>query len=314
MKDLIFSINIVAPVFLLILFGWVLKRKGIITEEFNATATTIVYYFALPARLFLDVSGSDFYSLMDGTFILFIVAATLISFIAIWIPSALFVKDRRKISALVHGAFRGNYVYVGLPITQNILGVKIVPSSILVIAFVLPLYNILSVILLSYYSGQKDRLRVSSLLLSILKNPMIIAIAAALPFSLLQVELPFACTKSLDYLGILASPLALLLVGASIRFDAFFRNFRYILSASFFKVILQPLVFVPVAILLGFSAEKIVTVFIMLAAPTALNSYIMTRKLGGDAELGAGIIVMTVLISIIIIPAGTFLLKLTGIL
>lgn len=313
MGDLIFSLNIVMPVFFIIIFGFILRRKGIITTEFISAATTIVYYIALPAKLFQDVSESDFSSLMNTKFILFTVGITVITFVVVWMLAAIFIKDKSKISAFVQGTFRGNYVYVGLPITQNILQTEVIPSTILVIAFVIPIYNILAVIILSYYNGEK-RVNVKSLLINIIKNPMIIAIVVALPCSLLKMKLPFAATKSLDYLGVLATPMALLLVGASIRFDALIKNFKYIVQASVLKVILQPLLFVPLAVLLGFKSQEIATIYVMLATPTAMNAYIMAKKLGGDGELSAGIIVLTVILSVATIPIGTYLLTTLGIL
>lgn len=313
MTDLLFSLNIVLPVFVIILFGFLMKRMGIISEGFLSSATSIVYYFALPARLFLDVSKSDFVSLMNTRFVLFILGATVLFFIATWIVAVVFIKDKSKISAYVQSVFRGNYVYIGLPITQNILQIEVIPSTILVIAFVLPLYNILAVIILSYYCGQKEKVSNKNQLFSILKNPMIIAIAVALPFSLLQVKFPFALSRSLDYLGILATPMALLLVGAGMEFHTLIRNRKLIITASILKVILQPIIFVPIAVFLGFSTQEVVTVYVLFAVPTALNAYIMTKKLGGDGDLSAGIIVCTVILSVLTIPLGAYLLTLFGI-
>ncbi|MBH1940006.1 AEC family transporter [Mobilitalea sibirica] len=305
--------NIVLPVFLVILFGYILRKNGVITKEFIATATTIVYYYALPAKLFQNVVESDFYSLFNIKFILFTTGATVLSFILIWAFATILIKDRSKISAFVHGAYRGNYVYIGLPITQNILQTEIIPSSILIIAFVLPIYNILSVILLSYYSGQRDKLSFGNLTLSIIKNPMIVAILAALPISLLKLELPFSISKSMNYIGTLATPMALLLVGASIRFHTFTSNKKLIISSSIIKVMIQPLIFIPFAVLFGFHSQDIVTIYVMLATPTAMNAYIMTKKLGGDGEISAGIIVLTVLLSVVTIPMGAYIFKLLGI-
>ncbi|NLK75195.1 MAG: AEC family transporter [Clostridiales bacterium] len=309
MSNLILSLNISVPVFLLILFGYLLKRKGIVNEEYIGITTTLVYYFALPARLFRDVSSSDFYSLINGKFILFTVGITVFSFILVWGLAAVFIKEKRKISAFVHGVFRSNYVYVGLPLTQNILGTDVIPSTILIITFVIPMYNILAVILLTYYDSKRGKISIKKMIVDILKNPMIIAILVALPCSILKVSLPFAITKSLDYIGSIATPLALILIGAGMRFNSFIDNKKYILCASVLKVIIQPLLFIPMAMVLGFNREEIYTIFVMLAVPTAMNSYIMTKQLGGDGELSAGIIVSSVIFSFFTIPIGVSILR-----
>lgn len=311
MNYLIFSINIVVPIFIIILLGFILKKKDIITEGFVASSSSIVYYIALPARLFYDVSRSDFYSLLNIKFILYAVGITIASFVGIWLLSAILIKDKSKITAFVHGAYRGNYVYIGLPITQIILNKTIIPSTILIVAFVLPLYNVLAAILFSYYNGQKRDIK--GLLYKIIRDPMVLAVIAALPFSLLKIELPFAFTKSMDYLGSLATPLALILIGSRIKFDSFLKNIKYIINASLFKVIIQPLLFVPLAIFLGFGSEEIVTIYVLMAAPTAMNAYIVTKKLGGDDVLAGGIILATVALSAIIIPVGAIILNVLNI-
>lgn len=308
MDYVIFSINIVFPIFIIIFMGFVLKRKGLITDDFITSSSSVIYYLALPTKLFYDVAKSDFYSLINIKFIVYIVGITIVSFSLIWFLADKLMKDKSKVSAFIHGAYRGNYVYIGLPITKIILDKEIIPSTILVVAFVLPLYNILAVTLFCYYNGQKRDIR--SLLLRIIKDPMVLAVAAALPFSLLKIELPFAITKSMDYIGSLATPMALLLIGAGIQWNSFLKNIRYIINASIFKVIIQPLIFVSLAIYLRFSSEEIVTIYVLMAAPTAMNAYIVTKKFGGDDLLAAGIILATVMLSAIILPIGAIILRL----
>lgn len=309
MSNLVLSLNISMPVFLLILFGYILKKKGIVNDDYLSITTKIVFFCALPAKIFRDVSSSDFYSLINAKFIFFTMGITILFFILVWGLAVIFIKDRSKIGAFVHGVFRSNYVYVGLPLTHNILGSDYIPSTILIITFVIPIYNILAVILLSYYNSKKGKISVKKLVIDIFKNPMIIAILIAIPFSILQVKLPFAITKSMDYIGSIATPLALILIGASMKFNSFMDNKKYIFTASILKVIIQPLLFIPVAILLGFNTEEIYTIYVMLAVPTAMNSYIMTKQLGGDGELSAGIIVSSVIFSFFTIPIGVFVLR-----
>lgn len=313
MESLLFGINIVLPIFLLILIGMFLKKVGLLKEDFISAGTSLVYYCALPVRIFQDVASSDFHTMTNVKFILFILGITLAGFAGIWLLSIKLCPDIKKRGAFIHSAFRGNYVYVGLPITQNILGLSVVPCTVLVITFVIPLYNILGVIVLSYYNQEGQKVNIKKLLLDILKNPLILAVLIGLPFSFLQLKLPEFVNETLDYLGAIATPLALLFIGASIRYKEFLKNFGLSMKAAVMKVILQPLLFVPLSILLHFTAEEIVTSYVMLAVPTAMNAYIVTRKLGGDEEVSAGIIVATLLLTIVTIPVGIVILKGIGI-
>ena len=313
MSELLFGLNTILPIFLLILTGVFLKKIGLITEDFISMGTSLVYYCALPVRMFQDVSGSDFHNMTNVKFISFIMLATLAGFLGIWLLAVKLCPDRSKRGAFIHSAFRGNYVYVGIPITQNILQMAMVPCTVLVITFVVPLYNILGVVVLSWYSQEGHKINVKKLLLDILKNPLILAVLLGLPFSFFGWRLPGAVHEALSDLGAISMPLALLFIGASIRFGEFVREFWLSMKAAIVKVVLQPLLFVPLAIFLGFNAQEVVTIYVMLSVPTALNAYIVTKKLGGDEDTAAGIVVATLSLCIVTVPVGIVLLKGAGI-
>ena len=144
-----FSVNAVLPVFLVMLLGYILRRREVLTQSFIDVAVTLVFYVSLPAKMFLDVAESDFFAILDGRYVLFLVCATAASFAAAWALGVALVRDKGKIGAFAHCAFRGNFVYIGLPLVQNLLQAEAVPSTVLVVTFVVPLYNVLSVLLLS---------------------------------------------------------------------------------------------------------------------------------------------------------------------
>ncbi len=314
MEAFLFGWNIVLPIFLVILVGLFLKKIHLMSEEFVSAGISLVYYCALPVRMFQDVAECDLRTMANGKFIFFIIAITLAGFGVIWLLSLKLCPDREKRGAFVHSAFRGNYVYVGIPITQSILGMDMVPCTVLVITFVVPLYNILGVLILSYYDQKGQKINGKRLFLDILKNPLILAVLFGIPFSLFQWKLPSAVNESLNYLGSLSTPLALLFIGGSIRYREFLENLWLSVKAALLKVVVQPLLFVPLVVALKFTAQEVVTIYVMLAVPTALNTYIVTRKLHGDERVAAGTILATILLSVLTIPIGIVILKAAGIL
>ena len=180
LSDLIFSINTVLPVFIVVLVGWYIRRRGTVDDHFVGSVSNVVFYYALPAMMFQDVAKSDFTKLANPRFMAVTLLGTLAIFILSWALFAFIYKEPRIIGAAAHAAYRGNFIYIGLPIIENILQTNHAPAcSILVITFVLPLYNILAVILLSVCSGDSSGLKPGRLLINILKNPMIIAVILA---------------------------------------------------------------------------------------------------------------------------------------
>ena len=168
LNDLIFSVNTILPVFIVVAIGYFMRRRGTVDEHFVGSISNVVFYYALPARMFLDVAGSDFTELMNPRFILVTVGGTIGVFLLAWLVISHCIHDGRKIAAAVHSAYRGNYIYIGLPIIENILQTDHVACSVLVLTFIMPVYNILGVLILSIYSGDMSGMKPGKLLLNIL--------------------------------------------------------------------------------------------------------------------------------------------------
>lgn len=309
-SDLIFSINTVLPVFIVVLVGWYIRHRGTVDDHFVGSVSNVVFYYALPAMMFQDVAKSDFTQLANPRFIALTVILTLVIFVLSWILFAVIYKDPKVTGAATHAAYRGNYIYIGLPIILNILQTSQAPGcSILVVTFILPLYNILAVILLSVCSGDTSGLRPAKLLLNILKNPMIIAVIAGLAYGLTGLPIPSAIDRALDYLGAIASPLALLMVGARMADSHGSRGRGPVLLAAVIKLVVSPLLATTAAFCLKMPAEEIVTIFVLFGVPTALNVFIMTRSMGGDDEIAAHAIVTAVFGSTVTMTIGIMLLR-----
>lgn len=313
MGDFVFGVNLVLPLFIVILVGVILREKKIFGDETVNAITTFVYYVALPAKLFADTISIDFTKAFDYKFVLYAIVGSLLSFLVLLIIVPIFVKDRKKISAMVHAGFRGNFVFVGIPLVENILNKSPVVPTSLVIVFVVPLYTFLAVGFLTYFNKNSDEFKLSKLLFETFTNPLIFTILFALPFSIFRVEFPSFVGSSLSLLSRSSTPLALLLIGASLRLETFKGDSLKIILVAIYKTIFQPILFVPLAIRLGFSVDAVVTIFVLFSVPCANNVYIMTKKLGGDAELASSITVISLIITLVTLPVGIFLLARAGI-
>ena len=312
MENLIFSLNVVLPIFLVILMGSALARVKILVPEVCGKLLKLVFYVSLPASMFQSVVGSNIREVVNAKFSLYAAGSTLAVFLLGWGLSVLFLKDRRQIAAAAHAAFRGNFVYIGLAVCQNLLGKDTVPSTVMFFAFVTPLYNILAVYILSHYDESGGKASIGKELFKILTNPMILSVAAAIPFSLLQIPIVYPVSKTISYLAQTATPLALLLIGAQLNLSTLKADWKGIALTMAVKLVLAPLLGTWGAYLLGFRGEELAVLYTMHAVPSAANSYIMTREMHGDAELGAGAVMTTSLFSIITMTVGVFWLRSLG--
>jgi predicted permease len=320
MDAFLFSASSVLPLFLIIAIGWILKRFGRFGPSAVDGLNTITFNVGLPVLLFRDIAQTNFYDIFAPALILYVLASTLLIFILTWIFAELFIKDRGSIGSFVQGCYRGNYAVVGLFLTSSVLGHP--GKGPLLLAFIVPLYNILAIIILSVRSRTSQPIKLGKTLISIVKNPLIIGILCGIPFALLQIpifempELKFV-TAPVDYLALSANPLALITIGAAINFDKLKVGIKKVLTVTLIKLFIGPTVFTGLAYLLRktlhFSGEDLLVLYVLFGVPTAVASYVMASKMNNDSELAAGIVLLTSLVSLFSLTLGIYIFKVAGV-
>ncbi len=320
MEAFLFSANCVLPLFLIIGIGWWLKKAGMITPAIVDGLNTITFNVALPLLLFRDIARSDLYDLFAPSFIIYALISTLLFFILSWIFAECFVKNKGSVGAFVQGCFRGNYAIVGLFLINNVLGYPAKGS--LIVAFAVPLYNILAIIILSVRSKNPQPIRLGKTLKDIAKNPLIIGILCGLPFALFKIPLFSAgetrfIATAVDYMAISANPMALLAIGAAINFDKLRSGLKSVLTVAAIKLVIGPFIFTAIAYglrgWLGFGGADLLVLLVMYAVPTAVASYVMASKMNNDAGLAADIVLVTSLLSLFTLTGWIYVFKVMGI-
>lgn len=309
--NLWFSLNMSLPLFALLALGYILIRKGLFSDDYVARTTNLVYYVMLPAKLFSDIASTDLHTAFDPKFMAVVVGGVLLQFVVAWVCGNLLCRERSKQSAFSHACFRCNFVYLGLALLQNIYNTSTVASASVILVLMMPLYNIQGVILMTVKES-RDGLHLGKILLSIVKNPVVLAILAGLPFAYFEVELPYVMSKSLGYLQVATSTMALLVVGASIKMDAIRSNLRLLLRVAGVKLLVMPAIWAAMAIAAGLTPEQIVTVTVVGAMPSAVNVYVITDKMGGDGAMACGAVVVTHICSLFTMTGIVFLMRSIG--
>ena len=316
MSNLVFALNATIPLFILIAFGYFLRRVKILEEGFLKAANKFNFTITLPMLLFVDLSSTDFRETFDLKFLLFCAAATSIGFWGIWALSRVLIKDRGNRGEFVQAAFRSSAAVMGLALIQNIYGSSGMAGMMMLGC--VPLYNIYAVILLQTESPDKDpgegkqKGRVKKAVIGIITNPIVIGIVLGFLSSLLQIEYPTILQKAFDYVARLATPLALICIGAEFNFVSAFKKIKLSAVASCIKIIILPLIFTTLAILLGFRMEKLVAIFIMIAGPTTPSCFIMVKQYGFEGTVTSSTVVLTTLFASVTLTIFIFILRSMG--
>ncbi|PKM54725.1 MAG: auxin efflux carrier family protein [Firmicutes bacterium HGW-Firmicutes-5] len=313
LENFIFSVSSAVPIFMVMIIGYFLRKKRVVDEAFIKMANTLVFNVALPIKLFSDVFNTSLDQKLDLRFIIFILSGTVLSVVIVWILVQGFIKDKAKLGAFLHGSYRGNFLYIGLSLMENVTG-SIGFKAPLAIAFIIPTYNILAVIILTLTCTHKDlSTNIWGVIKNIIKNPLIIAVLLGILASRIGLTLPLIATRTMGYFEVLATPLALITIGASFSFEKLSENLNISLLASLFKLIIIPASAVAAALMIGFPHEDILLIYIIFGVPTATVSYIMTVAMHGDRDLASNIIMTTTILSNVTMTLFIFLFKTMGI-
>ena len=312
--DLIFSLNAVMPLFLLIALGYTLKKREFISGGFVNGGNKFVFYIAMPVNLFRNVYTSDIGDLLDFRFIAFIVGATLVAFFAIWGISAIFIKDKSIIGAFVQGSFRSNFVLLGIPLLTNLAGEAGLNRAALVVTFVLPLFNIFSILVLTANPDSGKKIGPLTIAFAVIKNPFIIGIAIGILMSAIGLQLPIMLNRSTMYLAGMATPLAVICMGAGISFRGFDKKFKFALASSIIKVVVLPILFVGAGYVFGFRGYDLAVLLVLGGAPAAIVTYNMVVQMGGDEYIASQLVVISTLMSAVTLTLFIYTMRIIGLL
>ena len=314
MENFIYSINVTIPIFLVMVIGYLLKRMGMLNDNFVTVANRFNFKVTLPFLLFRDISGVDIRAVFDLKYVLFCALASAACFWLIWGGTKLWVKDKSIRGAFVQASFRSSAAVMGLAFIENIYGSSAMGPLMIIGA--VPLYNIFAVIVLTFEGAhaaeEKKSEKIKQAVVNIIKNPIILSIFAGMAAALLRIDFPVIVDKTVNSVAQMATPLALIAIGAGFEGKKALAKMKPTIAASLIKLVLQPLVLLPLAVWMGFDGEKIIAILVMLAAPTTPSCYIMAKNMDNDGVLTASVVVMTTLLAAFTLTGWIFVLKTMG--
>ncbi len=303
------------PILFMILLGNILSRK-ILNRNFFEQCDKLVFKFALPVFIFSKLAESDISDFPDPKAIVFCVCAIISAFVLISVGAYFFIKSEKR-GSFVHGAFRANFSIVGFVLAETMLDEAGVTAVACATPFVIILSNILAVTTLTINMPREKRMPFGKLLLDILKNivtnPLIIGVVCALPFMIFKIKLPDIASSTLSYLKNIATPLALLSLGAVDPSHGKMKILPEAVVATFIKLIAIPTAFILIALAIGLKGNSIGLIMILGTSPTAATSYIMSKSMHSHPELARQIVLMTTVLCSFTIFVFAFVLRYFGI-
>ncbi len=309
MENLILSLEIVLPLFVVMAVGWFSRRVGLLDGELVRRMNRIVFHVFLPVLLCKNIYSSSLESLMSPGIFVFAVAGILAMFFILLVAIPRMETENSRRGVMMQAIFRSNYAYFGIPLVEAMFPGRDTSVASLLVAVVVPLFNVLAVIVLeTYRGGRADARQIGK---KILTNPLIIGSLLGLVLLLtgLHSRIPAVLLTAINDLGKVATPLALFLLGASIDFSKTGGHIRQLAVCVLGKLVVFPVLAVAIAALLGFRDVELASVLIIFGAPAAVNSAVMAQQMGGDAELATDAVVFSTAFSAFTVFLFVFVLK-----
>ena len=324
MTDIVFAINATAPIVLMVVVGYFLKKIGLIDSSIAKSLNKLVFKVFLPAMLFLNMYKIESFADVNFNFVWYTIIATVILF-AIALPVVCFMTNENpKRGALIQSVFRANYALVGIPLATSLFGEAGGIMATVLSAFIIPIFNTLAVVgLCVFSSGKKPSIK--KILVGIAKNPLIQSIA--LGFVVLGIRAIFVklgvsfrladvqpVYKTLSNLSSVATPLALLVLGAQFELSAIPELKKYITFGVVTRNLIVPTLGLGVAYLLGaFNGAQFATFVAVFCTPVAVSSVPMAQEMDADVSLAGQLVIWSTVFSTISIFLASYVFKALGV-
>ena len=294
MQEFLITLDIMLPLLLLLFCGWGLRKLGLMKDQVTSGMNQLVFKVFSPLLIFNNIRTLDLSTPPEMKLSLFMAGSILCIFFAAQTFTPRLVPDLRKSGVIVQAIFRTNFAILGIPLMTSMFGQSGIAAITLGMPVVIPIFNVLAVVALS---GTGGKVSVKQLLLKIVTNPLIIAVAVGLVLLLLNLSLPKAVDSVANQLANLTSPVSLLVLGASLRWEGVKTNRKELFFTVLIRQLLLPCLMMTIAMLLGFRGTDLGVLIILFGAPIAVSSYPMAVGMGGDKDLAAGLLVLSTVTS-----------------
>ena len=311
MEDLSFSLNTVMPLLFIMAAGLFARRFNWLTESAIKQINHCVFHLFLPLLLCFHIMDTDIQTVVDGIPLIYALVATVVCFLIMFLLAPLLTKERSARGVLIQGISRSNYAIFGIPLVSMMYPGRDAAIAAIMVAVAVPVYNVMSTIALMVY-GRTRNTGWKQIVLGILRNPLIAGTVVGLLLWRLQIRLPDPFNTPLRQLAGIATPLALFSLGASLNFRKAQANARLLAVSVAGRLFIVPLVFLPIAVVLGIRDVSLAVLIALFASPLAVSSYPMAQQMGGDEDLAAAQVVFTTAFSILTVFLWVFAFRRFG--
>jgi len=310
LSNLFVAIGAVVPLFCLMLIGVFVKRARLMTDEELVHMNRMVFRVFFFFMMFFNIYTADLGSTLRPRLMLFGAGGVLVTLLIAALLVCHFEPSNKRRGAMIQAIFRSNFVLMGIPLVGNIFGADQLAIPTMMIAVIIPIYNIAAVFVLETFRGGNFHL--AGILLGVLKNPMILGALAAVAFLLAGIPVPKPILTPIGQVAAATTPVALIILGASFKGGSFHDHVPQLISCVTARLLIAPGILIGLAVWLGFRDLELITLLAIFASPCAVASFAMAQQMNSDADLAGNCVVYTSALSCLTLFGWVFTLKMLG--
>lgn len=310
LSNFVVSLEAVLPMFIMLAVGMGVKRFRLLTETELRHLNKMIFVVFFPPMMFTNLYGTDIEEAVDWRLMIFGIASVAVIYGVSTLAVLHMEKDPRSRGAMIQAIYRSNFVIMGIPIAVNMYGHGNLAVTAMMVAVIVPIYNVLAVVTLEVFRG--GTLDFAGILKKVLTNPLILGAAAGLLSVLTGLRLPAVLEDVVGDMASVATPLALVILGASIDFKSIRKCGRNLVVCVAARLVIVPAIGLTAAALLGFRDIAFVTLIAMFAAPTAVSSFTMAQSMDSDGQLAGNCVIFSTAFACFTMFLWIFLFKNLG--
>ena len=303
------ALKVVIPMMILLALGYLSRTENLITRPAMKEFDRLIFKFFMPVLLFKNIYEMDF----SQGFLIKEMIFTGISLLAIFIFSIYFPRlltpDGNKSSVIGQAVGRGNYILFGVAVSEALYGEGNVGSVVMLGVLVIPAINIFAAVILELNrSGKANPVK---LFIAVLKNPMITGAILAFIFKFFAVSIPAPIWSAIRSIANSTTTVSFISLGVGLEMPEG-GDKKLLAWGTFLRLIVIPVIFMPLSILMGFRNQSLCALMVVFAAPSAVASYPMAVAMGADGKLAGQLVCVTTILSVFTIFLLTLALKTFG--
>ena len=299
MQSFFIAANAVIPFICYMLYGYIIRHLGYGDDAFYTRLNQIVFKAFFPILMFNNLYSADI-DLGENASLIAIFTGVLIAIILLCIVLVpVFVKENPRKGVVIQSIWRSNTLMFAYPLCVSMYGEDYGALASLVIATIVPVYNIGAVIIFTLFDRSAgSKVDVKKILMNIITNPLIVGAITGAVFKFAGWQIPASVMKPISNFANMTTPLAIFILGATLSLPDIGKNMNIIVVTLFLKLVAVPAFILGLMYMLGYRGPELFIAFILYATPIAGASFPMAQNMGGDGELQGQLLAISTVLSL----------------